>query len=71
MKPKKAVLGSKGRWQNFYSAAFTGGNVSVVGTRGGELYVFKAGRKCIMSSSTSNHTRRTRLVPARGGIKLG
>ena len=23
MKPKKAVLGSKGKWQNFYSAAFT------------------------------------------------
>lgn len=40
-KPKKAVLGSKGKWQNFYTAAFVGGNVTVVGSRGGQLYVFK------------------------------
>ena len=40
-KPKKASFGALGKWQNFYAAAFTGGDTTVVGTQKGQLYVFK------------------------------
>ena len=40
-RPKKGVLGKKGKVQNFYSAAFVSQGSTVVGTRSGELYVFE------------------------------
>ena len=40
-RPKKGVLGKKGKVQNFYSAAFVAQGTTVVGTRSGELYVFE------------------------------
>ena len=42
--PKKAVFGNLGKWQNFYTSTFTGGDVAVVGTQKGQLYVFEGHR---------------------------
>ena len=40
MKPRRGVFGGLGKWQNFYTAAFTKADETVVGTQHGQLYVF-------------------------------
>ncbi|KAK3267854.1 hypothetical protein CYMTET_23613 [Cymbomonas tetramitiformis] len=40
VKPKKGIISKKGKIQNFYTATFIARGKTVVGTRGGELYVF-------------------------------
>lgn len=41
MRPKKGLIGKKGKIQNFYTCAFLGQGRTVTGTRSGELYVFE------------------------------
>ena len=53
-RPKKAVMGSKGKWQNFYSAAFVSAGVTVVGSKGGQLYVFKGATLSKVVSKAGN-----------------
>ena len=40
VRPKKGLIGRKGKIQNFYSCVFPGEGQSVIGTRSGELYCF-------------------------------
>ena len=39
-KPRRGVFGNIGKWQNFYTCAFTKAGETVVGTQHGQLYVF-------------------------------